>query len=306
MTSPRWSKRPQGVLCDITEAGRPILLICHLDVVEARREDWTTDPFRFVEKDGYVYARGTQDIKDGDAILIATLIRFKREGYVPDRDLIVALTADEEEGTSNGVDWLLKNRRALIDAEYVLNPDSGGSDSINGRVMSVQLAASGSTLITESSRQIWRAQLVARPTMQFTNRRRRACAPTPFAFEIDPSRARSSSDLSSTQRCRQTCKRCKTLDTQAAERLVKDADSIDAAHHLRADRLDAGHANNAPQRARAYQLPDLSAIRRDPSGTRAHVADKTWRAYVDDDGSQQERRRRKPNLPRSVRTYCMR
>ena len=123
------------------KGGRPILMICHLDVVEARREDWTTDPFKFVEKDGFVYGRGTQDVKDGDAILIATLIRFKKEGFVPDRDLIVALTADEEGGTSNGVQWLLKNRRDLVDAEYVLNPDSGGIDSENGKVVSVQLGA---------------------------------------------------------------------------------------------------------------------------------------------------------------------
>ena len=129
--------------CATTAAGKlkPILLICHLDVVEAEREDWTTDPFQFVEKDGYVYGRGTQDVKVGDAILIATLIRFKREGYVPNRDLIVALTADEEGGTSNGVDWLLKNRRELVDAEYVLNPDSGGIDSENGKVVDVQLGA---------------------------------------------------------------------------------------------------------------------------------------------------------------------
>src|SRR3954471_20446812 len=78
---------------------------------------------------------GTQDIKSGDAVLVATLIRFKREHFVPARDLILALTADEEGGTSNGVDWLLKNRRELIDAEYVLNPDSGGVDSEQGRVV---------------------------------------------------------------------------------------------------------------------------------------------------------------------------
>ncbi|HEX3106838.1 MAG TPA: M20/M25/M40 family metallo-hydrolase, partial [Terriglobales bacterium] len=77
---------------------RPVLLIGHLDVVEARREDWTTDPFQFVEKDGYFYGRGTEDMKDGDAIMATTLIRFKKEGYVPDRDIILALTADEEGG----------------------------------------------------------------------------------------------------------------------------------------------------------------------------------------------------------------
>jgi acetylornithine deacetylase/succinyl-diaminopimelate desuccinylase-like protein len=104
-------------------AHKPLLLIGHLDVVEARREDWTTDPFQFVEKDGYYYGRGTQDMKDGDAIMATTLLRFKKEGYVPDRDIILALTADEEGGTSNGVNWLLKNHRDLIDAEFVLNTD---------------------------------------------------------------------------------------------------------------------------------------------------------------------------------------
>ena len=104
---------------------KPMLLIGHLDVVEARREDWTTDPFQFVEKDGYYYGRGTQDMKGGDAIMVTTLIRFKKEGYVPDRDIILALTADEEAGKSNGVDWLLKNHRELIDVEFVLNHDGG-------------------------------------------------------------------------------------------------------------------------------------------------------------------------------------
>ncbi len=108
-----------------TGAKKPVLIIGHLDVVEARREDWTTDPFQFVEKDGYFYGRGTQDMKVNDAILVTTFIRFQREGYRPDRDLILALTADEEGGKSNGVDWLLKNHRDLIDAEFVLNADCG-------------------------------------------------------------------------------------------------------------------------------------------------------------------------------------
>jgi acetylornithine deacetylase/succinyl-diaminopimelate desuccinylase-like protein len=105
---------------------KPVLLIGHLDVVEARREDWTTDPFQFVEKDGYFYGRGTQDMKDGDAIMVTTLLRLKKEGFVPDRDIILALTADEEGGQSNGVDWLIKNHRDWIDAEFVLNHDGGG------------------------------------------------------------------------------------------------------------------------------------------------------------------------------------
>jgi acetylornithine deacetylase/succinyl-diaminopimelate desuccinylase-like protein len=112
---------------------KPVLLIGHLDVVEARRDDWTTDPFQFVEKDGYFYGRGTQDMKDGDAIMVTTLLRFKKEGYVPDRDIILALTADEEGGTSNGVDWLIKNSRELVDAEFVLNHDGGGILAEHGK-----------------------------------------------------------------------------------------------------------------------------------------------------------------------------
>jgi acetylornithine deacetylase/succinyl-diaminopimelate desuccinylase-like protein len=112
---------------------KPILIICHLDVVEARREEWTTDPFQFVEKDGYFYGRGTQDVKSGDAVLMTNLIRLKKEGFQPNRDIIVALTADEEGGKSNGVDWLLKNHRDLVDGEYVLNPDAGGVLLENGK-----------------------------------------------------------------------------------------------------------------------------------------------------------------------------
>ena len=112
---------------------KPVLIICHLDVVEASRADWTTDPFVFTEKGGFFYGRGTQDMKDSDAAMVTSFIRMKREGYVPDRDLILALTAGEESGAWNGVDWLLKNHRDLIDAEFVLNPDSGGLTAKNGK-----------------------------------------------------------------------------------------------------------------------------------------------------------------------------
>lgn len=112
---------------------KPILFIGHLDVVEARREDWTTDPFQFVEKDGYFYGRGTEDMKDGDAILVTNFIRLKKEGFVPDRDLVLALTADEEGGDFNGVDWLLKQHRDWIDAEYCINLDGGEFEKDKGK-----------------------------------------------------------------------------------------------------------------------------------------------------------------------------
>jgi acetylornithine deacetylase/succinyl-diaminopimelate desuccinylase-like protein len=116
-------------------AHKPVLLIGHLDVVEANRSDWTTDPFQSIEKDGYYYGRGAQDMKDGDAIMMATLIRMKQEGYKPDRDIILALTADEEGGAFNGVNWLVKNRRDLVDAEFVLNHDGGGVVEENGKLL---------------------------------------------------------------------------------------------------------------------------------------------------------------------------
>jgi acetylornithine deacetylase/succinyl-diaminopimelate desuccinylase-like protein len=114
-------------------AHKPVLLIGHLDVVEARREDWTTDPFQLVEKDDYYYGRGTQDMKDGDAIMTTTLIRFKKEGFVPDRDIVLALTADEEGGKANGVEWLLNNHHDLIDAAFVLNHDGGEVQMDHGK-----------------------------------------------------------------------------------------------------------------------------------------------------------------------------
>jgi len=111
---------------------RPILLLAHTDVVEAKREDWSMDPFVLNEKDGYFYGRGTGDDKAQAALWIANLIRYKREGFKPDRDIIVALTADEEGGGPyNGVEWLLKNKRDLIDAEYALN-EGGWGESVNG------------------------------------------------------------------------------------------------------------------------------------------------------------------------------
>ena len=110
-----------------TGARKPLLLLAHLDVVEAKREDWSFDPFTFLEKDGFFYGRGTSDDKAMAAQFVANLIRLKQEGFTPDRDLILALTADEEGGNFNGVDWLLKNHRDLIDAEFAINEGGGGT-----------------------------------------------------------------------------------------------------------------------------------------------------------------------------------
>jgi acetylornithine deacetylase/succinyl-diaminopimelate desuccinylase-like protein len=116
-----------------TPTEKPVLFLCHMDVVQALRSDWSTDPFKFVEKDGYFYGRGTQDMKDSDAALVETFLRLHREGYKPKRDLILALTADEEGGKFNGASWLVTTHRDLVDAAYVINPDAGGVDLENGR-----------------------------------------------------------------------------------------------------------------------------------------------------------------------------
>jgi acetylornithine deacetylase/succinyl-diaminopimelate desuccinylase-like protein len=110
-------------------APKPLLLLAHIDVVEALKADWSPDldPFKFTERDGYFYARGSQDDKAMAAIFVANTILMKQQGYVPDRDIIVALTADEEGGCCNGVRWLLQNHRQLVDAAFVVNEGGGGS-----------------------------------------------------------------------------------------------------------------------------------------------------------------------------------
>ena len=124
-----------------TPTAKPVVFLCHMDVVEALPADWSTDPFQFVEKDGYYYGRGTQDMKDSDAALVFTFLRLHREGYQPKRDLILALTADEEGGKFNGADWLVKEHRDLVDAAFVINPDSGGVELDKGRAVVADVEA---------------------------------------------------------------------------------------------------------------------------------------------------------------------
>jgi acetylornithine deacetylase/succinyl-diaminopimelate desuccinylase-like protein len=120
----------------------PVLFIGHLDVVEALPSDWTVDPFQFLERDGYFYGRGTEDMKESDAILVTNFIRLKREGFQPNRDLILALTADEEGGSYNGIDWLLKEHKDWIDAEYCINLDGGEFEKLGGKRVLAGLQAS--------------------------------------------------------------------------------------------------------------------------------------------------------------------
>lgn len=126
--------RKQNLVVRLRGQGRarPILFMAHLDVVEARREDWTVEPFRLTERDGWLYGRGTTDIKDEASDLVTNLIRLRRERYVPDRDIIVALTDDEEGGDDNGAEWLLKNRPEWVAADYAINLDAGGGQMQHG------------------------------------------------------------------------------------------------------------------------------------------------------------------------------
>lgn len=240
-------------------AKKPILLIGHLDVVEAHREDWTTDPFQLVEKDGYFYGRGTEDMKASDAIFVAAMIRMKREGCQPDRDIVLALTADEEGGTSNGVDWLLKNHRELIDAEFALNADGGGVVTEKGKPFVVEMDAS--------------EKLYADYELEVTISGGHSSLPTPdnaiyrladalerlqhfqFPFELNEvTRAffEQTAKVQTGQVAADMVAITKTPPDQAAiDGLSKDAFYNSTMHTTCvATRLQAGHANNAlPQRA---------------------------------------------------------
>lgn len=127
----------------------PVLFLGHLDVVEAKPEDWSVDPFKLTEQDGFFYGRGTIDMKDGDAALVESLVRLKREGFSPQRDIIVAFTADEEAGgDANGPAFLLKQHRDLIDAGMVINLDGGGGSTRDGKPMYMELGSSEKTYAT--------------------------------------------------------------------------------------------------------------------------------------------------------------
>lgn len=240
---------------------KPILLIGHLDVVEARRSDWTTDPFQFVEKDGYFYGRGTQDMKVSDAILMTTFLRFHREGYVPDRDLILALTADEEGGKSNGVEWLLKNHRELVEAAFVLNADAGGVTTVKGKPLNLDIEAS--------------EKLYADFTLEVTNPGGHSSIPVPdnaiyhltdalsrlehapFPFELNDV-TRTYFDRRAALETGQAAADMRAIlktppDEAAIARLSGDARFNSTLRTTCvATRLEAGHANNAlPQLARA-------------------------------------------------------
>jgi acetylornithine deacetylase/succinyl-diaminopimelate desuccinylase-like protein len=130
-------------------SGKPVLFLGHLDVVEANPRDWSVDPFKLTEKDGWFYGRGSIDMKDGDAALLEALIRLKREHFVPARDVIAAFTADEEAGgDSNGPAFLLKEHRELVDAALTVNLDGGGGAFKDGKRVYFEMGTSEKTYVT--------------------------------------------------------------------------------------------------------------------------------------------------------------
>jgi acetylornithine deacetylase/succinyl-diaminopimelate desuccinylase-like protein len=136
-----------AVLHGLSPTAKPMLLLGHLDVVEAKREDWQRDPFTFVQEDGNFYGRGTVDDKDMDAIWVDALMRFKQSGYRPKRSIKLALTCGEEtDGAFNGAQWLSQNRRELIAAEFALNEGGGGLTDANGKLLEQDLQVGEKTV----------------------------------------------------------------------------------------------------------------------------------------------------------------
>lgn len=244
-----------------TPTEKPVLFLCHMDVVEALRSDWSTDPFQFVEKDGYFYGRGTQDMKESDAAMVSTFLRLHREGYKPKRDLILALTADEEGGKFNGADWLLREHRDLVDAAYVINPDAGGVELDHGRAEVADVEATEKVyadyVITAINRgghsSLPRPDNAIYELMAALNK----LAGYAFPFELNNVTRTYFKNLA-TQEKGQTAQDMRAIlanppDMAAAARLSAEPE-FNATFRTTcvATRLNAGHANNAlPQTAQA-------------------------------------------------------
>jgi acetylornithine deacetylase/succinyl-diaminopimelate desuccinylase-like protein len=241
---------------------KPVLYICHLDVVEARREDWNFDPFVLTERDGWLYGRGTIDMKGQDAAVLATLIRLKKEGYVPDRDVIVAFTADEEAGgDANGVKWLFREHRDLVDAGLVVNPDGGEAGMKGGRKLYVALQTSEKMFLSFGLEVTDKGGHSSRPTASNPIYRlsrgldRLSAYSFPvhltettklyFAGRADLASGQTKADMQAMSRT--------PLDDAAVQRLSADVETnVMLRTTCVATMIEGGHAENAlPQRARA-------------------------------------------------------
>ena len=260
------NERKQNLVVRFRAAGtpteKPVLFLCHMDVVQALRADWSTDPFEFVEKDGYYYGRGTQDMKDSDAALVWTFLRLHREGWKPKRDLILALTADEEGGKFNGANWLAQQHRELVDAAFVINPDAGGIELDHGHAVVADVEATEKVYsdfqITATNR--GGHSSLPRPDnaiYELTTALNKLQAYT-FPFELNEVTRTYFKSLAG-QETGQNAADFKAIlatppDLAAAGRLSAAAPSFNSNFRTTcvATRLSAGHANNAlPQIAQA-------------------------------------------------------
>jgi len=238
---------------------KPILMLAHLDVVPARREDWSFDPFGLRERDGFYYGRGVMDNKAGDATLVANFIRWKREGWTPSRDLIMALTGDEETASAS-IRELLGRHRDLVDAEYALNTDAGGGELRNGRpvTFSVQTAEKVYQTYHLETRSPGGHSSVPTPGNAIYRLSAGLMRLSRFGFPLglnettrtylERSAAGERPELARDMRA------AATGDTAAARRLSAAEPYYNALLHTTcvATLLSAGHANNAlPQRANA-------------------------------------------------------
>jgi acetylornithine deacetylase/succinyl-diaminopimelate desuccinylase-like protein len=244
-----------------TGSSQPVLLIGHLDVVEARREDWSTDPFQLVEQDGELYGRGTLDMKGPDAIMLAALIRMRQEGFRPARDIILALTADEEGGGANGVAWLIEHHRELIDAQFVLSGDDYSVLTENGKPLFFQLVASEKVYadfqLSVTNKGGHSSEPVPENAIYTLTRGLDRLAAYEFPFELNAITREYYRRLAQIETPERAADMRAILrdppDKVALERLSQNVtDRSITRTTCVATRLDAGHANNAlPQRAQA-------------------------------------------------------
>ena len=242
--------------------GKAVLYLCHLDVVAANPADWTRDPFRLTEDEGWLYGRGTIDMKGQDAAVLAALLKLKHEGFVPERDIVVVFTAGEESGDErNGVDWLVKEHRELLDAGLVINPDGGEAGMKGGRRLYVGVQTSEKDSMAFQAEVTDKGGHSSRPT-----------AGNPI-YRLSEGLARLSKfkfPVHLTDTTREYFKRRATLESGAAkadmlavaqtppdpaalERLSREVETnILLRTTCTATEIEGGHAQNAlPQRARA-------------------------------------------------------
>jgi len=257
------SERKKNLVVQLRGSGQhqPVLLIGHLDVVEARREDWSSDPFQLVEQGGYFYGRGTLDMKGPDVIMLAALIRLKHEGFRPARDIRLALTADEEGGSANGVEWLLQHHRELIAAQFALSGDDYSVLTKNGKPLFFSLVASEKVYadfqLRVTNRGGHSSEPVADNAIYILTRGLDRLAGDEFPFELNlvtREYYRRLAQIESGQRAE---------DMRAILREPPEAEALGRLSQEPLDRsitrttcvatrLEAGHANNAlPQRAQA-------------------------------------------------------